>query len=88
MLANSIENQESTSAKDYFAKYVRGSLHSLHRLDSRLVFCFFAASLTPSLLPRPTWIQAVLSGLVLSIGLRFGNIVRVDLAIPPVSYDF
>lgn len=72
MLANSIENQESTSAKDYFAKYVRGSLHSLHPFGLTLGVLFFAASLTPSLLPRPTWIQAVLSGLVLSIGYGLG----------------
>ena len=72
MLANSIENQESMNAKDYFAKYVRGRLNSLHPFGLTLGVLFFAASLTPSLLPRPTSIQAVLSGLVLSLGYCLG----------------
>lgn len=72
MLANSIENQESTNAKDYFARYVRGRLNSLHPFGLTLGVLFFAASLTPSLLPRPTWIQAILSGLVLSLGYCLG----------------
>lgn len=48
------------------------SLDSLHPLGLALGVLFFSASLTPSLLPRPTWIQAILSGLVLSLGYCLG----------------
>lgn len=63
---------ESVKAKDRFANYVRGSLANLHAFGLTIGVLFFAASLTPSLLPRPTWIQAVLSGLVSSIGYLLG----------------
>ncbi len=63
---------ESVKAKDRFANYVRGCLANLHAFGLTLGVLFFAASLTPSLLPRPTWIQAVLSGLVSSIGYLLG----------------
>jgi uncharacterized membrane protein len=72
MLPNCFGNHESMNVKDCFIKYMRGSLSGLHPFGLTLGVLFFSASLTPSLLPRPTWIQAILSGLVLSLGYGLG----------------
>jgi uncharacterized membrane protein len=56
----------------YLTKWLRASIDSLHVFGLAVGVLFFAASLTPSLLPRPTWIQGVLSGVVLSVGYGLG----------------
>jgi uncharacterized membrane protein len=58
----------------YCMRWLKTIVQSLNVLGIALGVLFFAASLTPSLLPRPTWIQGILSGLALSIGYALGSL--------------
>lgn len=53
-------------------RWLNARIQGLHVLGIAIGVLFFAASLSPSLLPRPTWIQGILSGVTLSIGYGLG----------------
>ena len=55
---------------------LRRFLRSLSFLGVVLGLLFCAASLTPSLLPRPFPVQGVLSGLVFAVGYSLGWLTR------------
>jgi uncharacterized membrane protein len=62
----------SDQQQDAFAKGTR--LFGLAILSLLLGLTFFAASLTPSLIPRPWILQGVLAGLVTGIGYMIGQL--------------
>ncbi|MBX3421244.1 MAG: alpha/beta-hydrolase family protein [Pirellulaceae bacterium] len=60
------------NAKMQLSGRVKRFFQGLHVFGIVLGVLFFAASLTPSLLPRPPLIQGILSGLALSLGYGLG----------------
>ena len=54
------------------ARMIRRFLSSLSFIGVAVGLVFFAASLTPSLIPRPFVFQGILSGLVLTVGYGLG----------------
>ena len=55
---------------------IQKALQSFSTLGLLLGLAFFCASLTPSLLPRPTLLQGMLSGVVFAVGYGVGIAVR------------
>lgn len=70
-LANPL-NQVSSKTLQRIGNWLRESFTSLHSLGLVLGVLFFAFSMTPSLLPRPSLIQGVLSGISFSLGYGIG----------------
>ncbi|MEO1199249.1 MAG: alpha/beta-hydrolase family protein [Pseudomonadota bacterium] len=65
----------------------------IHALGLVLAAVFFAASLTPSLMPRDPFLQGVLAGAVAAIGYEIGTIIRwlwhfMDLPRPPQTWRY